>query len=453
MWENKLVKASQSIVRCFSLSSRKCLFDKSPPKIPMISPLLNHRMLGKSHFMSTVDEETIIELLQNISEIPVSVSEVKYVNFADLPHSKRLPTLPKDLSEKSIVDYVNKLVQYRYPRSFTNQIGEALLEIVLSSPELLTKKHYLSIILFYHFHTNHKVGLQVLNLMIANTQIRQDIDFDNVLMSPTVRPPVYRQIIERLDTLKGKDFAANTNTWYYLFNVFKNPEPKIKMLELMGEYKVSLKPVLGSLSPIIEYFTPEQLTDLYQSEGCFLENGEIDPVLVNQLVACYLKDSRVDEVWSMIQNNSDLEKFITPGLFVVFANHFLKNNQLAFAIAFADYLQKNYKVKTTPILTSMILNVYLKDCPFFDRWLSLVRIFMPGVKRYHVFLNTKTISNLNDYCSLYKISNDFDVMEGQDFTTMKAIYSDLVWNDKPTFELSENSPDFIKTAKFIGQSQ
>ena len=403
--------------------------------------------------MSTVDEETIIELLQNISKTPVAVSEVKYVNFADLPHSKKLPPLPKDVSEKSIVDYVNKLVNFRYPRSYTNQIGEALLEIVLSSPEFLTKKHYLSIILFYHFHTNHKVGLQVLNLMIANTEIKQDIDFDNILMSSTVRPPVYRQIIERLDILKGKESAANTNTWYYLFNVFKNPEPKVKMLELMGEYVVPIKPVLGSLSPIIGYFTPEQLTELYESEGSFMENGQIDPVLVNQLVACYLKDSRADEVWSMIQNNPSWEKFITPGLFVIFANHFLKNNQLAFAIAFANYLQKNYKVNTTPILTSMILNVYLKDCPYFERWLSIVRIFMPGVKKYQVFLNTKTMSNLNDYCSLHNISNHFDVMEGQDFATRKAIYSDLVWKDKPIFELAENSPEFVKTAKFIGQAE
>ncbi|GAV28123.1 hypothetical protein PMKS-001591 [Pichia membranifaciens] len=340
----------------------------------MISPLLNHRMLGKSHFMSTVDEETIIELLQNISKTPVAVSEVKYVSFADLPHSKKLPPLPKDLSEKSIVDYVNKLVSFR-------------------------------------------------------------------------------QIIERLDILKGKESAANTNTWYYLFNVFKNPEPKVKMLELMGEYEVPLKPMLGSLSPIIDYFTPEQLTELYESEGNFLENGQIDPVLVNQLVACYLKDSRAGEVWSMIQSNSSWEKFITPGLFVIFANHFLKNNQLAFAIAFANYLQKNYKVNATPILTSMILNVYLKDCPYFDRWLSIVRIFMPGVKKYQVFLNSKTMSNLNDYCSLHNISNHFDVMEGQDFATRKAIYSDLVWKDMPIFELSENSPEFVKTAKFIGQAE
>ena len=36
--------------------------------------------------------------------------------------------------------------------------------------------------------------------------------------------------------------------------MFKNPEPKVKMLELMGEYKVSLKPVLVSLSPINRVF-------------------------------------------------------------------------------------------------------------------------------------------------------------------------------------------------------
>lgn len=453
MWKNCFVYNPRNFVRFFSVPSQTCRYGMPSSNIPMISPLLNHRMLGKSHFMSTVDEETILELLENISEIPIPASEYKYVNFADIPRQKKLPFLPKSLNEESIIKYTTKLVSFRYPRVYTNQISEALLEIVTSSPQILSKELYLKIILFHHFHTNHKAALQILNLMIANTEIKQDIDFDNVLMSGTVRPPMYRQVIERLEVLKDKDWKANSNTWYSLFHMFKNPEPKVKMIELMKEYEVPAKPLLGSLVSIIDYFTPEQLIELYDSEGITLENGQMDSGLFNQLVACYLKDFRIDEVWSIIQNSPDAEKWINVGLFVTFANHFLKNNQLAFAFAFSDFMQKKYKLNTYPVLTSMILNVYLKDCPYFDRWISITRIFMPSIKKNYVFLNSKTISNLNDYCDIHNINNNFNIMESEDHATKKAISTDLVWRDKPIFELLENTPQFVKTAELIGQRE
>lgn len=424
----------------------------STSHIPLISPLLNHRLLGKSQFQSNVDEEAILELLRDISTVPVPPSIVKCTSFFDLPHASKLPFLPRNLTQNSIENYIDRLTKFRYPKKEYSKIAEILLQIVEEVPSLLSKQHYLQIISFYHHYLNDKAGFQVLNLMIANTEIKQDIDFDNILLSRNSRPSAYRQKIERLEMLKDKEEESNRNTWYAIFNMFNNPEPKISMLDLMKEYQVPIGPIISSLLPVIDYYSPEQLISLYRESGFTLDDPKLKPSLFNQLIACYLKDERLEEAWSLVINNPNSKKFVTLGLFVTFTTHFLKHNQLGFAYAFANYFKKNYKIeKVNDILVSMVLNVYLINCPVFDNWLTMVRINMAIVKKHNSFLNTKTLSNLHDYCELNHISSDFDSIDAVDVAITEMIEKDLIWSEKPVFQINENTPSFIQAAKALGQ--
>jgi hypothetical protein len=424
---------------------------KPSSDIPLISPLFNHRMLGKSHFMTNIDEETILELLQSMSEIPINKSEYKYINYTDLPRRKNLPSLPTELNKESIVNYVSELTNYQYPRQSTHQINELLTNIVDSNPAYLNKETFLKIVLVQHYTANDRDKFHTLTNMKVKAEIKQDIDFDNVLLSPNRRPSNYKFFIERLENLKEKGTTVNNNTFYYIFNSFKNAEPKVKMIEMMQDLEVPLTPILTSLSSIIEYFTPEKIIEIYEKEEISYENGNFSSSLFNQLVACYLKDDRITEAWELVEA-SKYKDVHTSSLFVTFINHFLKNNQLGFAFAFSNYFWVHYGVNSSFILKSMLLNVYLVECEYFPNWLNLVRLVYPKNEEKSGFINSKTIPYLNDYCSLHNLENTFNITTKETKILKNKIFKNLIWNDKPIFELEKNSKDFIQVAKLINQT-
>lgn len=451
------INTCSKYVRHFSQNLAKLQNGFPHSNIPMISPLLSNRLLGKSHFISSVDEEAILELLRNISDIPVQKSEYNYVSFAKLKHSKFLPKLPKNLDQISIEKYVNSLTHFQYDRKYFHKISEVLQELVNFNPKLFSKKNYIDIISFFHHISNDKIAFKILNIMIEETEIVQDTDFDNIFLAPSNRPSLYKQKISRLESMDDKDFKANVNTWYNIFDMFKNPEPKIQMLDLMDEYKISKKPLLTSLTSIIDYLTPERLLELYQKNDITLDNGKMDSIMFNQLIACYLKDDRIDETWLLVLKinefkNSD-KNFINIGLFVTYTNYFFKNNQLGYAFAFSQFLEKKYNIKTYHILESMLLNVYLINCPYFDYWSILVRSILSDFKKTKGFFNTKTISNLNDYCDLHNIKDDLETTHQEDKEFIAKIRLNLIWSDIPVFKLSNNSPKFIECSKLLGQNE
>lgn len=455
MWRNikRFNCNSLKFSQLFVYNSKRFQHDEIQTNFPLISPLLSHRLLGKSQFLANVDEETILELLQSISDIPVQPSEFKFLNFKDLPHSKTLPLIPNELNDDSIIEYVHQLTNFQYNRQNTSKISEILMEIVNYKPILLTKEEYLKIIRFFH-HTSHdSICYKILNIMSEKTNIKQDIDFDNIILSKSAKPSMYKLKIERLEVLKGKNWESNCNTWYSIFHMFNNPEPQIQMLELMDEYQVSTMPILRSLNSITKFLSAERLLSIYEKNGITLKNKRMDSILLNQLVACYLKDNRIEEIWKIITNNNDyeLKKFINHGLFVVFTTHFIKNNQIAYAFALSKFFKLKYNIDTNSILRSMLINIYLKDCPYFDNWVSLARLLYPVSEKSKGFINSKTISNLNDYCDLHNIREDLTKIEKKDLELMKSINSNLVWNKNPIFKLSRNDPKFIEIALKLGQ--
>lgn len=444
MWRQIRFRSTGS-VRHFGHMSR-C---NAQSNIPLISPLFNHRLLGKSHMNTSIDEEAILELLQMITPSPVPASKYPYHNLKGFPRCTKIPAPPATAARAQLVDYVDLLTSHRYPIPATPKIADALLEIVQSTPELLGKEEYLKIILFLHYVALDKIGFRVLNLMIENTALKQDIDFDNIFLSQTVKPWNYRKIIERLEILKDREVSANINTWYYMFNMFQSPEPKVEMVQMMKDLNIPLKPIVNSFAPIVDYYTPEKINEMYENEGISIERGTLTSSLFNNLVACYLKDNRAAEIWSLIEADVRYRKMINIPLFVTFMHHFFKNNQVAYAFAFAKYLRNNHNLFTSNVLASMMLNVYLKDCSYFELWLSVVRILYPN-KNQKVFLNTKTKSNLMDYCLLHKLDADFK-MGPEEYKLRKEIDSVLNWTDKPIFEFAENTKQFRQLAEKMGQ--
>lgn len=424
----------------------------SSSNFPLISPLLNHRMLGKSHFMTNIDEETILELLQTLSTTPIHKSDYTYCNIAELPRKKYLPPLPNDESQESLSKYISQLTTFQYPRQLTKQIDNILLAIVDSQPGKLNKSDFLKILLFQHYTVNDRSKFKTLSLMNDMTDINQDIDFDNILLSETQRPTNYKFIIDRLEYLTNKQKFANINTWYYLFNAFKNPEPKVKMLDIMQTMEIPLRPILMSLSSVKDYLTTDTLLDIYREENISIENNTLTPQLFNQLIASYLKDDRIEEAWGFVMSDKRFRPMINAGLFVVFTNHFLKNNQLGYAFAFSKFMFSNYKIVTSPILNSMILNVYLAECEYFDNWLTVLRLVYPTKDDKSGFVNTKTMSYLNDYCSLHNLDNTFSIMTKHDKIIKNKITKDLVWDKStPIFNFEDNSANFKKTANLLNQ--
>lgn len=437
--------------RCFSCFRPKFNDYKS---IPLISPLLNHRMLGKEHFETNINEDTVLELLESMTEQPVPISKYKYHNFKMMTTGKILSP-PSDL-DTNLTNYINELTMKVYPRDEKRRIDEILTEIINTVPEKMSEEDYLNVVFYFHRTSNLRMQFETLDIMSNKTEIPQTIDFDNLLISKNTRPTMYKFLIERLENLQNRGILANNNTWYYLFNVFENPEPKHRMIKMMKEYEIDIKPILSTLVSLLPYYSPEQLIELYKENGYDGKLSDLTQPLFNQLAQTYINDGRLQEIWDLLEGDPKLKKFFTPSLFVHIATHLLENNQLGFAFALSELFYRQYNSSrkfSRSILESMILNNYLPNAAYFSNWLSLTRVVIPTLnKSKRVFINDKTLSRLHDFCTLHNISDNFKIRKAKELKLSNMIQRDLVWKDgKPKFILLDNTPEFIEAAKAVNQ--
>lgn len=422
--------------------------------IPLISPLLNHRMLGKEHFDTNINEDTVLELLQSITKQPVLSSKYPYYNLKNLRTSNVLPK-PDDLTS-NLSQYITDITLKVYPREMKYKVDAIVTNILRTLPEKMSEEDYLNVLFYFHKSSNFNMQFETLEIMKAETNFRQTIDFDNILLSKSSRPTVYKYLIERLETLQDKGATANTNTWYYLFDIFENPEPKQQMLKLMNDLEIDIKPILSSLSPLLPFFTRDQLLELYRSAGYKGEISELPIPLFNQLAQIYIKQGELQDLWNLMESNPKLKKFFSPSLYVHIISHLLENGQVGFAFAFSNLFLHKLKFSkklSKNILESMLLNNYLPTAKYFDNWLSLTRAIYPSFnKRDSIFLNDKTVSRLNDYCKIHKLENNFKTKSPKDMKLMKLIKNELVWKDgNPKLILSENTSKFIQAANAVNQ--
>lgn len=422
------------------------------PRIDILSKLINVARLEGSEFETSLDEESIIECLRGMTNVPVPKSKYPFLSYSNFPRSKFLPPMPTSESKEELVQFVDKLTTFQYPKPRIPQISRLIHESVSAHPEFFPKESYLKIVYFYNYHSNLKLCFDILNTMIQRTDLKQDIEFHNVIISDTFKPSNMKKVIERLESLEHRGMKANTNTWYHGFTRMKNSDPKIQLIEMMQELNIPLYPILHLLKPLAGYFTPEKLNKLFEKEGVSIERDTLTSPLFNILATSYLRHNQISELWDLIEGTPQLRPFMNTGLYVTFIEHFLSNNQLGFAFAFTQYVQSKFGLRVSKILISMIVNKHLPNCSYFENWISIVRILYPkAIRDSSIFLNTKTLSNLQDYATLYRFDNNFESVSRKDKEIKRMIDKSLVWKDKPIFSLSENAKSFIDCAKMVGQ--
>ncbi|TID21934.1 hypothetical protein CANINC_003418 [Pichia inconspicua] len=411
-------------------------------------------MLGKKHFDTNINEDTVIELLQSITKPPVPISKYQYHNLRNLSTSNVLP--PSSEFKNNFSEYIRAITLKAYTSIMKDKIDNIVTDILKTIPEKLSEEDYLNILFYFHKTSNFNMQFEMLKIMKASSDLNQTIDFDNILLSRNFRPTIYKYLIQRLETLQEKGVLANNNTWYYLFDVFENPEPKIQMLKLMKEYEIDMKPILPFLSSLLPYYSSDQLLDLYKSSGY---DGGIDQLpmsLFNQHAQILLNHGKLKDLWTLLVSEPKFRRFLNPSLFVHILSHLLENNQVGYAFALTNLVLHKYnfpKKLSQNVLESKLLNSYLPNAEYFDNWLSLTRIVYPMFnKREAVHLNARTVSRLNDYCKIHNIEPNFKTKVPKDIRLMKQINNDLVWKDgEPEWNLSENTPNFIRAANAVNQ--
>lgn len=431
-------------VRFFSKISYR--FQTSSPTIS--SPVFNNNRVSLNSFSAlSIDEDTIIELLINISDNPVLLSNRKFVTYDQLPYKPRLPQPPRNINEKTVKQYVDELINNQYPKKDRFKISEIILKQFSKYLELFDRDSFLSALRFLHYVKNDKSCFQLLGYLPYHDTVAQDIHFDNVLLSKPYNNAQYKFVIERLERLAHFETKANCDTWYNVYTVLKRSGPKMKMLELMEEYKVSIKPISDKLLPVIHHFTPESLNEFYQKCDIDLKNMNSDHF--NQLISCYLNNNQINKAWNLTKSRPDL---INKNIYTSFLNHFLENNQLPYAIAFSKFFKQKYNITTLPILVSNSLN-YLSTCDYFDNWLQTTKFFISKLKIFKGLANDQQMESLYKVAKKHDLSTDFDNSLDKDIIFYSLIDRNLTWNDEPIFKFEKNDEKFKKTAKSLGQTK
>ncbi|QPG75082.1 hypothetical protein FOA43_002423 [Brettanomyces nanus] len=444
---------------CRSITHR----EESDLEVNLTTPMMNSRFLNESQVRSNVQEDTVIERLLDISPPEgelVTKSKYPYAEMADRPWRAYLPEVPRAATAASINDYIGKLTSYRYHPSVYGVIGESLMKIVEATPEVLTKQSYLNIVSHFHFMVQDRKGFDVLDKMAEATQIQQDIDFDNALLSYANCVTDYRPRITRLEKLRDHHVMANNNTWYYVFRMFRRTDPKLQLLKLMDDHGISHQPILYSaVHYLSKTYTPEQLLEYYRREGKTGVN--MTAYLFNRLIGTYLGYNRVDEAWNLVKKTHlDPENTlqVNAGTFGVFNRHFADRGELYNCIAFSDLFSKTFGMKSRQFLANDLLNKQLPYIDFFDNWFNLVNVLVDMLRnntQNKSFINKKTLHKLQDYAKLHG-RTDFDPLQFDDEALLlrHELFSKLKWecvedDGQLPLSLEENSEQFQKAAGLI----
>ena len=421
--------------------------------IPLISSHFTSRLLGKESFESSVDEDIILETLRSITTKPVPKAKYPFWAYKSFAAKLELPEPPTSATSEDLRKYLDSLTSYKYPPRLITKVRAAMLELVNSVPSILTKMDYLKICYVLHFFSRFRELFQVMDTMEENTAIRQDIDFENILISETLVPVMYKTLIERLDSMAEKKLTANTSTYYYAFNMLRNKEAKLQLIEMMQDFEMPIRPIFTMMKPLTSSFSPEQMAKMYNREGLSIAEANMSPKEFNTLVLCYLENDRAQEILDIMESTPACKKYITPILYCTFAEHFLKHNQAGYAFALSRYYYQKHKISTHFQLNTMLLNIFLRNPPYFENWLTLVRLTLGNLRKTNGKVDSKTLSYLNDYATLNKFDHTFNKRDEAVDNLSDLIYRGLKWNDCPIIDLKKNNDAFIRAARAVGHCE
>lgn len=398
----------------------------------------------------SIEEETLLELIKDLSPTPVPTSEIPYVEFLDLPLSYTLPVEPKNLKETNINNYISKIVSSSYHPNLHGAVVSKLMKLVKSHAPWISKESYIGIVSLFHFILKSNIAFEVLDIMQEETEIVQDVDFMNAFLMVQNAQNVLRFRIKRLENFRDRKRTININTWYYIFNLFQSPGSKLKLLNMMLDYEVPMGPILNkSILKLTDVLQPEELTELYTQ--C---NIQMDSFFFNTIIRSFLYSNRPEDAWTLVQNSLK-SSLVTVDTYKTFMEYFAMENKLALCFAFDKLWTKITGVSNEYTFKSYLLNEYLTQCPYFTAWSNIIKICRlndskDNNKRKYIHVSKRANWAIHDYAIVHNVPEPSTGLGKTGKLLKERIDKDLTWSDGPIFELDKNSSDFKETAKFLG---
>lgn len=409
-------------------------------------------ILDKRGLETTVEEETLLELIKDLSPMPVPISDMRYVEFSQLPLSYKTPREPKNWDEVTINEYLKTITSNTYHHSVQGSVISKVMKLVNSKASLITKENYVRIVSMFHCMLKSNVCFEVLERMNQETEIVEDSDFLNAFIMAQNSQSVYKFRIKRLENCRDRHKKVNANTWYYLFNLFESSGSKLKLLGMMMEYEIPLEPIFNEgVSKLAEELDPEELTELYTQ--CKVQ---MNSFLFNTIIRSFLNNDRIEDAWKLINDKSSVD-LMDKESFIVFIEYFLERNQLGVCFAFAKLWHTLTNENNELILKQYLLNEYLTQCEYFDNWSNMVKICkildtpIVNGKVKMVQVNKRTIWAIKDYAIVHNQPNPSQNLNSSAKELRARIQKDLVWHDNnPIFDIDQNNKRFRETCKVLG---
>lgn len=397
----------------------------------------------------SIEEETLLELIKDLSPTPVPASEIPYVEFLDLPIAYTLPVEPKKISEDNINRYISKIVSSSYHPNLHGSVVSKLMKLVKTHATWISKESFIGIASLFHFLLKSNIAFEVLDIMQEETDIVQDVDFMNAFLMAQNGHNILKFRIKRLENSRDRKRTVNINTWYYMFNLFQSPGSKLKLLNMMLNYDVPVAPIMNkSILKLTDVLQPEELTELYTQ--CKIE---MNPFFFNTIIRSFLFSDRIDDAWTLVQNSLK-SSLVTIDTYKTFIEYFATNNQLGLCFAFDKLWTRITGVSNEYTFKSYLLNEYLTECPYFTAWSNIVKICRLNDseegKRKYVNVSKRANWAIHDYAIVHNVPEPSTGLGKAGKLLRDRINKDLSWPNAPIFKSEDNSTDFKETAKLLG---
>ena len=403
----------------------------------------------------SVEERSILYELEDLEMTEPPQSNIPFLVYKSFPNEVKYPKKPKNWNDENLSSYMDSIISKHHLRSQWKQINDDIKKLTYEFPTAFSKEQYIKMLLFLHYTNNHKLKFEVLNHMLENTNIKQDIDFHNIMISPTTKPPNYPNFIDRLSSIRERKQKINLNTWYYSFLTLKSEDAKFQLLEYMHDNKLSILPLLSHLTPIAHKISPQDMKLILEENNIDLEIGtgdkRLDSIYFDEMLISYLNWEGPEEAWKFLKSFKKFEKYFNITTFVTLVNYFRKKNQLGFCFALSNYFYTRYHVNTSMVLLSILFNTHLTACEPFDKWRELTMVAYDAKDKF--FVSSGTLSSLHDYATLHKFDPHFENFTDDEKKFRSNLFYSLRWSKEPIFELSKNNNVFKKMAKLIGQKE
>lgn len=411
------------------------------------------KIIENKNLEVSIEEETLLELMKDLSPTPVPAAHVPYVEYKDLGVGYTLPPEPQNFTAANINKYVAKLVSQSYHPNVQGSVVSKLMRLVKNHPKWLSKESYVGIVSLLHFLLKSNLAFEVLDIMHEEGDIVQDVDFMNAFIMSQNGHNILRYRVKRLESFRDRKRTINVNTYYYLFNLFQSPGSKLKLLNMMIDYDVPLGPIMNkSLLNLTDALEPEELTELYSQ--C---NVKMDPFFFNTVVRSFLFANRVDDAWLLVKNSLKTN-LVTVETYKTFIEHFARQNNLALCFAFNNLWTRITETSNEYTLKSFLLNQYLTECPYFAAWSRIVKICRindSATNKKKAYVNVSKRANwaIHDYAIVHNVPEP-SVGMGKDAMLLRDLINrDLVWENEPVFCVEDNTPNFKEAAQHLGWVQ